>query len=356
MKILRFAVIAFFLTLVGAVAFASPLAAAAPAAAAVVSGGIVWGGLLLISEIRANQFCALSAASALKLDVILRNGIRALKKRLSPVLAFSTVMRSQVLTETNKVQVPFYALETLTSKDFDGSYSFVGADGTVAAREVEVNKRKYQPLEFTSKELRRNSAVDLNMVMMLKIEKLAEDVLNDIASVITNANFGAAIFTGAASGFDRTDVSGIRTDLSQVNWPHAGRSLVLESDYEGALVNDIITVATDGGDNVRREGSVGRLLGFDIFEHPNMPGNGENLVGYTALPYAILAAFSPIEPAEEVKDNLSDYRIITDPDTGLSLEYRSWGDPNSDTARRVIEVNYGYAKGDAAQLKRLVSA
>lgn len=356
MKFLRSAVIALFLSLALILGLATA-AKSSPAAGTLVAALTIWGGALLASEVQANVFAALSAASALKLDKILRNGIRALKKRLSPVLALSTVMRDQVLTETNKVQVPFYALETMTSKDFDGSYNFAGGDGTVAAREVTVNKRKYQTLEFTSKELRRNSVVDLNMVMQLKIEKLAEDILNDIWSVVTNANFGAAIFTGAASTFDRSDLVDIRSDLSQVNWPHAGRSLILESDYEGALVKEATAVATEDGDTVRREGSVKRLVGFDLFEHPNMPGNGENLVGAAVLPYAILTAFSPIEPADEVKDNLSDYKIITD-DQGapLSLEYRSWGDPNSDTARRIIEVNYGYAKGDAAQLKRLVSA
>src|ERR1044071_7581011 len=123
---------------------------------------------------------ALTVASALKLDKIMRIGLRALKKRLSPVLQFSTVMRDQVLTETDTIQVPFYPLETLTSKDFDGSYDFTGGDANVNNRPVVVDGRKYQPLEFTSKELARNSIVDLGMVLTLKIEKLAEDVLNDI--------------------------------------------------------------------------------------------------------------------------------------------------------------------------------
>lgn len=299
---------------------------------------------------------ALSAASGLKLDTILRQGARALAKRLSPVLALSTVMRDQMLTETNVVKVPFYSLESLASKDFDGSYSFVGADGGPgSSKDVTVNKRKYQPLEFTSKELRRNSVVDLNLVLQLKIEKLAEDVLNDIFSVVTIANFGAAIFTGAASTFDRDDAVDLGVTVSQANWPNAGRSLILESAYVGALVKDMNAVDTAQGDNLRTEGRIGRTGGWDLFEHPNMPTNVENRVGVALLPFALLTAFSPIEPADEVRDNMSDYRIYTEPN-GLSLEYRSWGDPNSDTARRVIEVNYGKAIGDTAQGKILVSA
>lgn len=298
---------------------------------------------------------ALSADAALKLDTIMRTGFRALKRRLSPILALSTVFRDQALTETDTIQVPFYSLETMASTDFDGCYDF--GDGNVATRPVTINKRKYQGLEFTSKELRRNSAVNLGMILQLKIEKLAEDVLTDIFSVVTAANFpGTPIYTGSAAAFDRSDVSDMRTLLNKAMWPQASRSLILESDYEGALTKDIMQVNThEMGDDVRREGSVGRLGGFDIFEHPGMPTNGENLVGAALLPYAILVAFSPIQPAEEVRANMSDYRKYTD-GSGLTLEYRAWGDPNCDSAKRTIEVNYGYAKGDSAQLRRLTSA
>lgn len=299
---------------------------------------------------------ALNAASALKLDIVLRNGMRALKRRLSPVLALSTVMRDQQLTETNTIQVPFYPLETLTSKDFDGSYSFAGGDANVNAKPVTVDKRKYQPLEFTSKELARNSVVDLNKVMMLKIEKLAEDILNDIFSLVTAANYGAPILTSAASAFDRSDVADLRTLLSQAEWPTFGRALLLESAYEGALVKDQLQVQTVGTDTALREGSVGRMVGFDIFDHPGMPTNGENLVGAAILPYAICVAMAPITPAAEVQDRLSVYRKYVDEDSKLTLEYRSWGDPNTDSVKRIVEVNYGYAKGDPAQLKRITSA
>lgn len=297
----------------------------------------------------------LNAAASLKLDKVLREGMRALERRLSPVLALSTVMRNEVLTETNTIQVPFYPLETLASKNFDGSYEFDGGDANLNAKNVTVNKRKYQALSFTSKELARNSVVDLNRVLQLKIEKLAEDVLDDVWSVFTAADYGAAIFTGAASGFDRDDLADVRTDLNQAHWPQAGRSLILESDYEGALIKDLNTVGQNGTEGALRQGSTGRLLGFDLFDHPNMPTNGENLVGMALLPYAACVAFAPIEPAEEVRHMISDYRKFVGK-SGLTMEYRAWGDPDSDRVKRTIEVNYGYAKGDTAQGKRFVSA
>ena len=298
---------------------------------------------------------ALNAAAALKLDKIMRNGMRALKRQLSPVLALSTVFRDQPLTETDTVQVPFYPLETLTSKDFDGSYDFTGGDANVNTKPVAVNKRKYQPLEFTSKELVRNSTIDLEKVLMLKIEKLAEDVLTDIFSVVTAANYGAAILDTTAANFDRNDVADLRTALTALYWPKTGRSLLLDSNHEGALNKDLLQVDKSGTDSALREGTTGRLSGFDIFDHPNLPNNGEKLAGCALLPYSILCAFSPITPAPEVRAQMSDYRAYTDPESGLTLEYRAFGDPLSDSVKRIVEVNYGYAKGDTAQLKRITN-
>lgn len=297
----------------------------------------------------------LTVANSLKLDKVMREGLRALKHRLSPVLALSTVFRDQALTETETVRVPFYPLETMSSKDFNGSYSGHGGNANVNALDVTVNKRKYQVLEFTSKELARNSIVDLNRVMALKIEKLAEDVLTDIFSVVTLADYGAAILDTTAANFTRDDVADMRTTLTAAHWPATGRSLLLDSAWEGALVKDLLQVDKSGTDSALREGSVGRLVGFDIFDHPNMPNNGEKLVGCAIMPYAILAAFSPIEPAPAVRKMMVDYRKYTDADSGLTLEYREFGDAYSDSAMQVIEVNYGYKKGDTAQLKRITN-
>jgi hypothetical protein len=75
-----------------------------------------------------------------------------------------------------------------------------------------------------------------------------------------------------------------------------------------------------------------------------------------ALPEALLVAFSPVQPAPAVRSHLTAYETVTDPETGLTIEYRSWGDPDTDTEKSVMEVNYGFAKGHEAALKRIVSA
>lgn len=305
-------------------------------------------------------------ASELNLNEILDASIKAFKRAILPVTVLSTVFRNVILKGTNKVEVPYYPLQGADSKDFNGSYAFdTGAGSSTGTREVTINKRKYQPLALTGAELSRIPTLNAQTLGEMKGEKLAFDVIQDILSVVTAANFGAAAFTGAASGFDSDDVIDLRTAANTnavggVNspWPETGRGLLLNPAYDGALLKDHVfsQAYSIGTAQAIQEGKLPRIFGFNYGQSAAIPANGENLVGFAVYMSAILAAFSPIEPPEAVKQRLTQYEVVTDPDTGISIEYRVWGDPDSDTEKRVLECNYGYAKGEAAALKRLVSA
>lgn len=294
--------------------------------------------------------------SGLNLDVVLDSALVAFRETILPVTAFATVFRDVILRGTNKISVPYFPLATSASRDFDGTYVFDGTETQL--RDVTVNKRKYQSLAFTSAELARLPALNAEELGALKGRKLAEDVISDILSIVTLANYGAHIWAGAASAFDTDDVADIRTALNVANWPKVGRSLILDSAYDGALVKDdpLLHAEKSGSAEQLRSGMVRPFMGFDkYFDTNSIPANGETLVGMAAYQSAILVAFSPIEPAEEVRKNMSDYRAVTEEEGGLTLEYRAWGDPDSDTAKRVIECNYGYDQGEANAIKRIVT-
>jgi len=108
-----------------------------------------------------------------------------------------------------------------------------------------------------------------------------------------------------------------------------------------------------GGTEVIREGKLPRLSGFDYAYVPNFPTNGENLQGVVAFASAILAAFSPIDPAPGVRSQLVDYQVATDAQTGISFNYRHWGVAADDRDYQVTECAYGYQVGEAAALRRI---
>jgi len=170
-------------------------------------------------------------AAGLKLDLILDSAMTAFKQTLMPLAMIATAFYDMPLEGTNKALVAYYPIETAASKDFNGSYVCDKSTDT-QTKEVTVNKRKYQPLSYTSEELRRQPRFDPEKLGALKGAKLAEDIMTDIFSVVTAANYGAAAFTGAAGDFDVDDVIDLEATLTaakgwlwQQRWPYLhGRS------------------------------------------------------------------------------------------------------------------------------------
>jgi hypothetical protein len=294
-------------------------------------------------------------SSELQITNILDGALRALKQSLIPLQAFTTVYRNVPLLGTDKVAVPFHPLETAASTDFDGTY--VMANSTTNVREVTVNKRKYQSMGFTSSELARQPQLNLSEIGLKKGFKLAEDVIKDILSSVTLANFGTAVHTGSAANFDIADVIDIRQACDEAYWPQTNRSLFIDASYDANMLKQTnISKALDfGGSEAIREGRIAQLVGFNYFPSTLIPTNSQNLKGFAVTDNAILVAFSPVPPAGSLA-NVVNYQSLTDETTGLTVEYRSWADPDTDSTRDVIEINYGYAKGDAAAIKRIVSA
>lgn len=300
-------------------------------------------------------------AANLQVAEILDAALLAFRKKIIPIRIFANAWRKgqQPLQKGQTMSVPYYPLETVASADFvpANGYVFTGAGPNVETRDITVNKRKYQPLVTTSVELARNNFDPVKLGTM-KGNRLANDVVTDILSLVTNANFGAAAFTGLASTFDADDVADIQLACDLANWPAEMRSLILASAYNTALVKDNAIQAeySSGTTDPLYEGRMPRLNGFDVFPSNEVPANAQNLVGFAAYPSAILVGFSPIEPAPAVREQLTAYEVVEDPETGIFIEYRAWGNAQMDSAYEVIEVNYGYAVGEAAAIKRLVSA
>jgi len=292
-------------------------------------------------------------ATGLKLDLLAEAALTAFKARLLPLRLFSTSFVGVELQGTDVVRVPYYPLATATSKDFNGSYVHDAGTDT-QSKPVTVNKRKYQPLSFTSQELARQPLLNVQQHGMLRGQKLAEDVLADILSLVTLANFGAAALTTAAANFDFDDVFDLRTACNDAHWPIAGRGLILDTAYTGALLKDAATIDAISGLSLAEWNTLPVVNGFSIAETTLIPANGEHLVGMAVYPSAILVAMAPIPPAGRVAD-VVDYRVYTDPDTGITLAAREWADANADTTKWTLECNYGYGLGETAAIKRIVS-
>jgi hypothetical protein len=183
-------------------------------------------------------------------------------------------------------------------------------------------------------------------------------ISDDIFSSVTLANFGAAAFTGAAAGMNIAAVANLQKFAIDAEWPEARRSLVLNSEYHAKLITDsaVISALNYGSSDAVRMGTVPELLGFNYVGGAKVPSNGQNLVGFIAIPSAIGIAMAPVAPDPAVRAQLIAFEQYVDEDQSFTLTYREWGDPQKDTVHRVIECAYGYAVIEPAGLERMVSA
>jgi len=301
--------------------------------------------------------------AALQRQVFMDKVMRAFKYRTLPLKAFCIRFNNVPLEGTDKLDVPYYPLSTNASVDFAVAtgYVFTGSYA-VDFREVTVNKRKYAPMTWSSQDLRRQPMLNPEQIAQMIGEKLAQDVMTDIFSVITAANYGAppTTLTGiAASALNWSLTMDMKNACDVAMWPAEPRTLVLDSTYANYLWRDntAATAYSYGEPGGVANGIRDRIAGFEIVSVPVLPNNGatEKLCGFAAYPTAAIIAFSPIRPTPEVEQLLTSYQVTTDEDSGLTLEYRRGADTKGDYTFQTIECNYGYNYGQKEALIRITT-
>ena len=303
-----------------------------------------------------NTTTTVTIDSALKRVAILNETIRAFATRILPLRLFATAFQNVPLQGTDEIVVPYYPLQTATSTDWNAADGYAFADTvTSSMKKITVNKRKYQSVDFGSDTLRRQPAFNAARLGTMNAEKLAVDVINDVLSAVTASAFGSAALTCAAAAITSDDIATLAGACNAAHWPDAGRGLIVDSAVNTALMKDesYKLAVNIGGTEVVRGGRLPMLSGFEYAWMPSLPTNSEKLIGFACFMSGILAAFCPVEPSPEVRNALSAYEIVTDPASGISLNYRAWGDADLDRSKQVIECAYGYVAGEAAAIKRI---
>ena len=223
--------------------------------------------------------------SELQLTTVLDTAMRALKRRLLPLLSFSTVFRNVPLRGNDKIALPYYPLHgvgTSSTRTATGSYKALAENTSVNSRVIENFTNKTKVISFNSRERARQPQLNPEMHGMLMGEALAYDVLKDIFKVVRAADFtGDTITAVSAANFDENDVGDLRKLCSDAYWPDSSRSLILNPSYATNLLKQAQIIDAgkrgDGGASFR-EGVLSRILGFDVYESAGLHTNNETAV------------------------------------------------------------------------------
>ena len=272
---------------------------------------------------------------------------------LLPVTAFSTDFSPQPADKLDTVRVPLVGAPT-TSSDFTGDYS-ANADSTVTVVPVTLNRHKYKTVHVTARESAETSLNALEALVEAAAQQLAQDVLLDIFSCITAANFGApGIVALAATDFNYKKVLGIREACGNAKMPPNPRSLVLDSGYyTNMLADDIVAKSFNLNLNAPAvtEGMVKRLAGFNLHETTLIPpDHAEKLVGFAAHSSAVAVAMRYLQPVADYQQS----GAVTDPVTGMTFGYLRFTDTRANKVFVTLECLYGFAPAKTDALKRIV--
>jgi len=271
-----------------------------------------------------------------------------------PLTRFSTNLSGEIGTRNQAVTVPLFTDPAVAAADKTEGSAYTRQASEVSEVTVTLNKHKYVSAEITDNEVNASNIRSVEQLGRMKGRQLALDVSNDVLSIVTNSNYGAAAFTGASTAFDHSEVVTLQGVADAANWMEEGRILVVKPAYYNALFNDSVTADLVSGD-ILRTGQLPNIQGFEILKHFAVPANSENLVGFIAVANGIAFASRYMAPAGGGKPG-SIYRNMTDEKTGLTLGYREFYDDDNGTRVAIWENWYGYSVGVTAGLERLVSS
>ena len=286
-------------------------------------------------------------------NIISQSALDQFTSILAPVQAFSSSFNDEASQKGKTINITTLS-NTASATDFAGSYA--SQNTTYGTTTITLSGHKFVTWHVTDTEASQSSAVELQRFGYQKGGDLAKAVYQDILSAVTNANFGAAGFVGAAATFDADDVADLRGAAVAANLPVDQCALVVDSTYYTALLkdNNLNPAMTYGDADVIRDGRIPSLFGVGfLFETTALPGNGENLVGFMAHPSAMAVAMRYLQPING-KEYIAARRLF-DEDSGMVLGYREFYEPSTGTQTAVLEAVYGYQVALGGSLIRMTS-
>ena len=283
---------------------------------------------------------------------VAQNALQPFMAGLTPLRAFSTNFSPEPADKLDTVRVPVIGAPGQSS-DFAGNYT-TNADSTITVVPVVLSRHKYKTVHVTAREAAETALPILDNLVAAAVKQLAEDVLKDVFSEITAANFGApAIPALAATAFNYRKTLEMREACSAVKMPITGRSLILDDAYYTNLLTDdvvsksfILPLSQPGV----IEAQLRRIAGFEVFPSTILPDNGEKLVGFAAHPSGIAIAMRYLVPVAEYDEA----GAVTDPETGLTFGYLRYTATSSNKIFVTVECLYGFKAAMSQGVRRLV--
>lgn len=157
-----------------------------------------------------------------------------------------------------------------------------------------------------------------------------------------------------SSTFDADDVIDLAGACADKDWPLDGRALVLSTALATQLKKDpaLKNASALGSDEVIREGKIGRLGGFDVYEQPGIGTSSDKVLGYIVHKSALALGTKLVQPPIPAASDKAQLRdVLVDPNgSGLNFVLRTYQQQNPEITRQILELFYGMSALNSAAL------
>jgi hypothetical protein len=278
--------------------------------------------------------------------IFAQEALKAFTATLTPLRAFSRSLDDVAKNVGDAIIVPFISAATATTFNVT-SANYQTGGGEVTHNTVNLTSHKICTFDISDLQAANSSGARFDQLAQQAGRALGSLVLTDIWKLITVANFGAATLTTSEASYTLAQIIALRTAL-------AGRNVDVSPGMCAMLYNTVIGGTLLGSTNVLqayaigdntpvRQGTLGRLVGFDTYETNIMPtAAATSLVAFACHPDAISIAMRYLEPLD-ASMYLGVERVADD--SGIVMGYRRSYDAATGKMYGAFECLYGTATG-----------
>ncbi len=264
-----------------------------------------------------------------------------------PVTNFWTDFSSDVSTYGNAVTTRYP--NALTVQNFASAKTAI--DSNTVSRTITLDKYVGVPVQFTDAEMSFSDVKLLDMFVKPAITALFENVMATQLALVTVANFSSNNVI-ASSDFTAANVARISRIQTVNKVPLGNRHIICSPTYAETLKKDTAVQASYayGPGNSIRTGELPQVYGYNIHEWNGTIPTTNNLAAIAFAPQSLLLA---IRPPVTPRNWYGEVRNITDPATGLTIQFRDYYDGNQQRTEWCFF--YGCQIGNPGALTRITN-
>lgn len=205
------------------------------------------------------------------------------------------------------------------AREFSHETGYGSTDGSLLATPIKLEKRLFSENTMTDADYADLSPSTLQQLLNASVRSVAAGVAKYVAGLLKASKVKHAAEVDP-DAFSASALNPLRRAVVAANLPAESVAAVLNPVLYTGLITDeriarssVVSVA----ESALVQGKVARVSGWNLYEAPALPDNGEKLCGLILHPSALAVAARPVEtPGAEL------FEVITDEETGLSISVK----------------------------------